>query len=259
MSDIEKMNTERNAINQARRCQRNWDFSKTIDEDHINHWAYLASHAPSKQDESFFDLYIVTDREKIDFLCKDHSWGFTMYPGEKDWVARNPQMGANCLFVFNRKVDETEVRNVRKDGTIRDPNEASRWDNAYTSIGIASGTVAFSANMMGYVTGYGKNFGYIEEPRSGDLDQANYSQDAWGEVLGIKQEDNNLTYSLGIGHPNDSLKWYESKDNNEYLTGGPIDYSIKKIDSTDPSVNTNNDVLYSQFSTGTRDIKVVRV
>ena len=78
-------------------------------------------------------------------------------------------------------------------------------------------------------------------------------------VLDIAAEDNNLTYSLGIGHPIDSLKWYESKDNNEYLTGGPIDYSIKKIDSTDPSVNTNNDVLYSQFSTGTRDIKVVRV
>ena len=33
--------------------------------------------------------------------------------------------------------------------------------------------MAFSANMMGYVTGYGKNFGYVEEP---------YSQNVWGEV-----------------------------------------------------------------------------
>lgn len=258
------MDAEKNAINTARKCQRNWDYSKTVDEEHINHWAYLATHAPSKQDESFFDLYIVTDREKIDFLCKDHTWGFTMYPGEKDWVARNPQMSANCLFVFNRKVNHNEVRNVRKNGDIRDPNEASRWDNAFTSIGIASGIVAFSANQMGYRTGYGKNFGYIEEPNN-ILNQSktwrddNYSQDTWAEVLGLDKAYNNLTYSLGIGYPDESLQWYESKDNNQYLTGGPTDYAIKELDSTDPSVNANNDVLYSQFSTTTRDIKVIRV
>ena len=26
------MDAEKNAINQARRCQRNWDYSKTVDE-----------------------------------------------------------------------------------------------------------------------------------------------------------------------------------------------------------------------------------
>ena len=178
---------EKQAVDNARRCQRNWDHSKSIPEEHIDHWIYLATHAPSKQDESFFDLYVLTDREKIDYLYKDHTWGFTLLPGIKDYVGRNPQMDANILFVFNRKVDEEDIRNNEKDGSVRDPNASSRWDNAFTSIGIASGIVAFSANMMGYTTGYGKNFGYVEEPK--------YSQHVWGEVLCVPADENRLTYS----------------------------------------------------------------
>lgn len=233
---------EKQAVDNARRCQRNWDHSKSVPEEHIDHWIYLATHAPSKQDESFFDLYVVTDRGKIDYLYRNHTWGFTMLPGIKDYTARNPQMNANILFVFNRKVDEEDIRNNEKDGSVRDPNAASRWDNAFTSIGIASGIVAFSANMMGYATGYGKNFGYIEEPK--------YSQDVWGEVLGVPAEENRLTYSLGIGYPDENLKWYQSKDNADYLTGGPINY--KKI-------TTDKDIVYSKYSTLERDIKVFKI
>ena len=61
---------EKQAVDNARRCQRNWDHSKSIPEEHIDHWIYLATHAPSKQDESFFDLYVLTDREKIDYLYR---------------------------------------------------------------------------------------------------------------------------------------------------------------------------------------------
>jgi hypothetical protein len=235
-------NKEKQAIDNARRCQRNWDHSKSIPEEHIDHWIYLATHAPSKQDESFFDLYVLTDREKIDYLYKDHTWGFTLLPGIKDYVGRNPQMNANILFIFNRKIDEEDIRNNEKDGSVRDPNAASRWDNAFTSIGIASGIVAFSANMMGYTTGYGKNFGYIEEPK--------YSQDVWGEVLGVPADENRLTYSLGIGYPNESLEWYQSKDNTEYLTGGPINPK---------TIKTDKDISYSKYSTLEMDIKVFKI
>ena len=152
---------EQEAIKHARRCQRNWDLTKTIPQEHIDHWIHLATHAPSKQDESFFDLYVVTDREKIDFLRNEHSWGFTV-GGGTDHVVRNPQMGANVMFIFNRKMNEEEIRNFDKVGNTKDAYASSRWDNAYCSIGIASGIVAFSANMMGYRTGYGKNFGYKE-------------------------------------------------------------------------------------------------
>lgn len=233
---------QRKAIDNARRCQRNWDLSKPIPEEHIEHWTYLATHAPSKQDESFFDLYVITDRDKIDYLYKEHSWGFTMLPGMNDWVSRNPQMGANVLFVFNRKLPNGEIRNNEKDGTFRTTDHPNRVNNQYTSIGIASGIVAFSANQMGYATGYGKNFGYIEEPK--------HSQEIWGEVLGVPEDQNFLTYSLGIGYPNEELKWNESYDNKEYLVGGPVDYEVK----TAPK-----DHKYSVYSKSTRDIKVIRV
>jgi len=233
---------QKKAVDQARRCQRNWDHSKSVPEEHINHWIYLATNAPSKQDESFFDLYVVTDRGKIDYLYRNHTWGFTMLPGIKDYTARNPQMDANILFVFNRKVDEEDIRNNEKDGSIRDPNASSRWDNAFTSIGIASGIVAFSASMMGYATGYGKNFGYVEEPK--------YSQEVWGEILGVPVDSNRLTYSLGIGYPDENLEWYQSKNNTEYLTGGPIKPKI---------VDTGKDINYSKYSTLERNIKVFKI
>ena len=110
---------EQEAIKHARRCQRNWDLTKTIPQEHIDHWIHLATHAPSKQDESFFDLYVVTDREKIDFLRNEHSWGFTV-GGGTDHVVRNPQMGANVMFIFNRKMNEEEIRNFDKVGNTKD-------------------------------------------------------------------------------------------------------------------------------------------
>ena len=236
MSNLE---AEKKAVDIARRCQRNWDLSKTVPQEHIDHLIYLATHAPSKQDESFFDLYVVTDRDKIDYLCKEHSWGFTAFPGT-DWVVRNPQMGANVLFCFNRKMNEVEVRNFDKFGDVRDPNATSRWDNAYTSIGIASGIMAFSATMMGYVTGYGKNFGYKEKPDS---------QKEWGKVLGVPEDENQLTYSLGIGYPDEDLKWFKTKDK-EYISGGPVNWVQKEFPSQ---------YDYYPFSTRERTIKVVQI
>ena len=239
MNDMEN---QKKAIRGARQCQRNWDLTKTVPEEHIDHWIDLATNAPSKQDEAFFDLYVVTDREKIDYLYKEHTWGFTMLPGIKDWVARNPQMGANVLFIFNRKMPSVDIRNNEKDGSFRDPNHPNRVNNQYTSIGIASGIVAFSANQMGYVTGYGKNFGFIEEPK--------HSQDVWGEVLCIPKEENHLTYSVGIGYPAEGLLWNESKDNKEFLVGGPVDYEIR---------TAKDNYKYSQYSKTKRDIKVVKI
>ena len=239
MTDFDE---QKRAIDVARRCQRNWDLTREVPEEHIEHWIYLATHAPSKQDESFFDLYVLTDREKIDYLYKEHSWGFTMLPGVNDWVSRNPQMGANIMFIYNRKLPSKGIRNNEKDGSFRTNDHSNRINNQFTSIGISSGIVAFSAASMGYNVGYGKNFGFIEEPKR--------SEHVWGEILGIPDEENMLTYSLGIGYENPNLEWYKSQDNKEYLTGGPVDYEVK----TGPK-----DQVYSKYSTLNRDIKVTRI
>lgn len=234
---------ERDAIDIARRCQRNWDYSRQVPEEHIDHWIYLATHAPSKQDESFFDLYVITDRELLEKLYRDHTWGFTMFPGGSDYVARNPQMNAPVLFVYNMKMNTDEVRNNNKDGSVRDPNAASRWDNAYTAVGISSGIVAFSAANLGYNTGYGKNFGYLENPDS---------QQIWADELGIPRENNRITYSLGIGYGNEDMQWNESIDNNEFITNGPLveNAQIRTMKS---------DYKYSRMSEIPRNIEVIRI
>jgi len=42
--DIKK---EQEIIKQLQKCQRNWDYSKTIPEEHIEHFLWIAQNAPS--------------------------------------------------------------------------------------------------------------------------------------------------------------------------------------------------------------------
>ena len=55
---------EKQAVDNARRCQRNWDHSKSIPEEHIDPLDISGNTCPSKQDESFFDLYVLTTEKK---------------------------------------------------------------------------------------------------------------------------------------------------------------------------------------------------
>ena len=164
-----------------------------------------------------------------------------MLPGINDYVAPNPQMGAPVVFVYNKKMPE-EVRNNNKDGSIADVHIAPRVANAYASIGISMGIVAQSANMLGYRTGFGKNFDFKEQPKDSGL--------VWGELLGVPDEENQITYALGIGYPIEGIEWNQSVDNKVFLSGGPIDW----VEKTSPT-----DYKYSRYSTMERYIKVIRV
>ena len=48
--DIDK---EKDYIKTIQRCQRNWDLSKEIPQEHINHWLWIAQNAPSKRTEAY--------------------------------------------------------------------------------------------------------------------------------------------------------------------------------------------------------------
>ena len=45
-----------------RRCQRNWDVTKKIPNEHIQKLSHIAKYAPSKQDEGYLFLKIVCPR-----------------------------------------------------------------------------------------------------------------------------------------------------------------------------------------------------
>lgn len=180
---------EKASIDRIRRVQRNWDTSVQIPENLIDHWIYLATNAPSKQDEAYFNIYVITDRAILDTLI-EHSYGFhvPVVPEQDLWgVLRNPQMCASAYFLFALKKPNTN-RNRNADGTLRQDDYAGRRDNALVAMGIAMGIVAFSAAGLGYHTGFNKNHGDSE------------SKKVWEQLCKVDPQDT-ICMGLGIGMP----------------------------------------------------------
>ena len=209
-----------------RRCQRNWDHSKSIPREHIELLAEVAKNSPAKQDEAYFDVYAITDRALIEKLYEE-SDGFTtgVLQGEKFEVYPNSQTRANLVFCWvarqpttmrNYYQDDHDydafdksdkgIDNVKEPGSPKDPNEWSRnIENTYTSIGISTACVAMAAARLGYVTGYNKNVGDFDE-----IIELKTSETVW------------MRYTLGIGFPNEDKPHYIDDEGREFLS-----YSLK--------------------------------
>lgn len=240
-------------IETIKKCQRNWDLSKTVPEEHIKHFIDLAYNTPSKQYEAYYDLYVLTNKSLIQQLL-DHTWGFTQSinkntsTSEVPSISRNPQMGANIYFLWVKKHPET-MRNFNLDGTKRSVNDKGRDGNSHYAIGVSAGIVAFCAAQLGYVTGFSKNHEHPEFPTF------------WNDCLNIPTS-NSIGIGLGIGFPQESRKWNES-DETELLVGYPeiqrID--VKKYDQVlynSKNYKIEQNIEYHSFSEGVRDIKIFR-
>ena len=55
----------------VRRCQRNWDHSKSIPDEHVKELLHIAKHAPSKQDEGYYDIAVIQSRKIIEQIYGD--------------------------------------------------------------------------------------------------------------------------------------------------------------------------------------------
>lgn len=247
------LDAEKAAVDTVRRCQRNWDLTNGIPEEHIQHWIYMATHSPSKQDEGYFNLYVLTDRELIDRMVK-HTWGHTIpvIPKVVRGLARNPQMGASAYFLFASK-DPSTVRTCKPNGEWGDPTYYGRTvQNKYTSIGLAMGMIALSAANMGYSTGFNKCHGQDNSPDHG----------IWRETLGLT-EGENIEFGLGIGHGQEGRAHYET-DETEFLVGvhpSPM-HSVHDQKIPWNGVEYDNPVKaigYTNFSEMYRDTKDIKV
>lgn len=225
MSDI--INEIKKTSEIVRRCQRNWDHSKSIPREHIELLAEVAKNSPAKQDEAYFDVYAITDRDLIEKLY-ENSDGFTAGVLQKDakgtigkfTVWPNSQTRANLVFCWVSRQpttmrnfyqddidhdhfipDETDVEGIDKTpGTPKDPNEWSRnIENTYTSIGISTACVAMAAARLGYVTGYNKNCGEFD-----DVIELETNENVW------------LRYTLGIGFPNEDKPHHVDDEGREF-------------------------------------------
>jgi nitroreductase len=249
------LQNEKQIIDTIRRCQRNWDHSKSIPNEHLNHWVYIAQHSPSKQDESYFNLYVVTNKEKIELLS-NHTWGHTMEiaPGNFTGVSRNSQMAANAYFLFTFNLPPT-IREIKPDGTLYDQTGIEfeeRKRNGHIAIGIAAGLIAQSAAALGYKTGFNTNHNSHER---GGPDQTK----VWRETLGIAASEN-IIVGLGIGYPQEGRARNEH-DETEFLVGT---YPGTRHNVNDPYILINGEqhptpkVHYKTYSEKTKLIKVSR-
>ena len=182
---------EKDIIKQLQKCQRNWDYSKTIPEEHIEHFLWIAKNAPSKQWQGFYDVYYFKDRKVIEDFYK-WTWGST-HTKKPPATWRNPQMNANFYMVFVAK-HTYPVYNCYNDGTNAEPEEGFMWDNAHTHIGLALGLIMKAAGDLGYHTGCNKSNGM-----GPDYDYQ------WERKMGIYQDviegKKKITFGIGIGFP----------------------------------------------------------
>ena len=178
-------------IKQTQICQRNWNYTRSIDPKIVEHLLWVACNAPSKQYEAYYDVYWSTDRDTIQEMSR-YTWGCTHHRDPPStW--RNAQANANMYMVFVGKEPDTQL-NCHQDGSLKENSESARWENAYVSVGIAMGQVMYIANQLGLVTGANKSHGDM----NGDL--------YWEKKLGIEEDvaagRKRITYGIGIGYPN---------------------------------------------------------
>jgi nitroreductase len=248
---------EKQIIDTIRRCQRNWDHSKSIPDEHLAHWVYIAQNSPSKQDESYFNLYVITSKEKIDLLL-NHTWGHTMEiaPGNFTGVTRNTQMAANAYFLFTFKLPPTN-REIKEDGSLYDQSGKDfeeRKRNGYVDIGIAAGLIAQSAADLGYKTGFNTN--HNSHQRGG----SEPSTTVWRETLGLEGHEAILV-GLGIGYPEEGRARNEHNET-EFLVGT---YPGTRHNVNDDYILINGEqrptpkIHYKTYSEKTKLIKVKRL
>ena len=205
--------SERKTMLEIQQCQRNWDHKKwfKINEELrtqiVNELLWVATNAPSKQHEGYYDVYYTADRKVIEEISK-YTWGYT-HRRNPPATWRNSQANASVYFLFVAKEPESQL-NCNADGSLKVNTDKNRWQNAYCSIGIAIGLTMRAASKMGFKTGCNKSHNDL----NGD--------DFWPKKLGIYDEVKSgkmeICYGLGIGYPQENKPRWES-DEHELMIG----------------------------------------
>ena len=160
------------AVDTSQRAQRNYDLSKSISQADLDTLIYAATKSPSKQNETHYSLYVLTDhaeirkiynetklfalvkdKEDIKKLYKEESGVFWQ---DKDLSVHNSQVLANALFVFVEDHGQPRGGNsMIAQSTNDDTTESSKnyQEQINFSIGIAVGELILSAALLGYKTG----------------------------------------------------------------------------------------------------------
>jgi len=204
---------ERKVILDIQKCQRNWDhdkwfkINKELRKEVVDELLWVATNAPSKQHEGYYDVYYTADRDVIQEISR-YTWGYT-HRRNPPATWRNSQSNASIYILFVAKEPDSQL-NCNADGTLKSNTDKNRWQNAYCSIGIAIGLTMRAAAKMGFQTGCNKSHNDL----NGD--------DFWEKRLGIlddvKAGKKQICYGLGIGYEKEGVERYIS-DETEIMIG----------------------------------------
>ena len=128
-------------IEDSRHCQRNWDLTKDVPQEHIDLFIEAITKSPSKQNLAHYRLHVITNRKTIETIYSHCRFKFNMYH-------TNPQVLANLLFLF----EEIKNTTTMYEGYTNTSYLIER--DRDISIGIASGYLVLIANMLEYKTGF---------------------------------------------------------------------------------------------------------
>ena len=205
--------SERKTMLKIQKCQRNWDHDKwfTINEELrtqiVNELLWVATNAPSKQHEGYYDVYYTADRKVIEEISR-YTWGYT-HRRNPPSTWRNSQANASVYFLFVAKEPNSQL-NCNADGTLKTNTDKNRWQNAYCSIGIAIGLTMRAASKMGFETGCNKSHN--------DLNGNDYWEKRLGILEDVKAGKKEICYGLGVGFGKEGVERYIS-DETEIMIG----------------------------------------
>jgi nitroreductase len=201
---------ERQIMSKIQKVQRNWDYEKYNEKDQetqLDELLWVATNAPSKQYEGYYDLYYTNDRKVIEEISK-YTWGNT-HRRNPPSTWRNSQANASVYMIWVAKEPNTQ-KNSNADGTLKKNTHHERWLNAYVSIGISLGLTARAAAKMGYDTGFNKNHN--------DIDNNNFWEKKLGILEDVESGKKKIAYGLGIGYAQEERERWES-DEKELMIG----------------------------------------
>jgi len=168
------------AIIKSQHCQRNWDLTKEIPEEHLELLKTSVTQAPSLQNVAFYRVHWIQDRETIEKVhacthCapyKNTEKGKMVdpHPREDDHLyemgdTTQPQTLANLVVVFEKYFNpeeyfkEKRIFNTSYGRTVEHGGEDF---DTVTALGIASGYLNLVSSLLGYKTGCCISFKHSE-------------------------------------------------------------------------------------------------
>ena len=197
-------------IEKSSYCQRKWDLSKQVKQEDIETMKVAVSKCPSKQNRIFFKVLYTQNRSIIEKI-HEQTDGFTI-DFEAKSTTTNPQVLANILFIFVRHNEDKEgVRTIEEWDNGNVLGLGRTYQDEERSIGVTSGYLAMTANILGYRTGYCQC-----------LDNTKIK-----EVLKI---DNEILLLMGVGYENTNKSRLEHhKDPNLEFWSFSKNIEVKEI------------------------------